>query len=137
MATPAQPIPPAAPRSRKRRVACATLIVLWFALLLVPCGLFYFAVQQEVTIPLGSMPGQELRVWLVMEPHTRGIGVSIGQVAFQTDSERCVQTTTTYFLWAGRPENATYCECYVRSEPDQPWSYVGNAQGTCPAGPSA
>lgn len=136
MTTSAEPVPAAAPRSRRRRVGCAILIVFWFALLLVPCGLFYFAVQQEVTIPLGSLPGQELRVWLVMEPRTRGIGISSGQVTMETDSELCVQTATTYLLWAGRPENATYCECYARSQPDQPWSYVSNVPGACPAGPS-
>ena len=136
MTTSAEPVPAAAPRSRKRRIGCAILIVLWFALLLVPCGLFYFAVQQEVTIPLGSLPGQELRVWLVMEPRSRGLGISSGQVASQTDSSLCVQTTTTYLLWAGRPENSTYCECYARSQPDQPWSYVSNMPGTCLAEPS-
>jgi len=136
MTTPAQPAPIAAPRSRKRRIGCAILIILWFALLLVPCGLFYFAVQQEFTIPLGGAPGQELRVWLVMEPRTRGLGTSVGQVASQSGLELCVQTTTTYLLWAGRPENATYCECYARSQPDQPWSYLNNAPGACAAEPA-
>lgn len=113
-------------------MGCAALVVLWFLLLLVPCALFFFAVQQEFTVPLGGAPGQELRVWLVMEPRTRGIAYSIGQVAQQTDSDLCVQTGTSYVLWAGRPENTTYCECYERSAADQPWAYLSSTQGACP-----
>jgi hypothetical protein len=101
--------------------------------LLTPCALIYFAVQQEVTIPLGSAPGQELRVWLVMESRTRGLGVSTGHVASQSDTSLCVQTTTNYLLWAGRGQNAQYCECYTRTEPDLSWAYAGSTQGACPA----
>ncbi|MFN8379027.1 MAG: hypothetical protein U0452_10185 [Anaerolineae bacterium] len=134
--TPSESASPVAPRSRKRRLGCTVLIILWFALLLVPCGLFYFAVQQEVTVPLGGAPGQELRVWLVMEPRTRGLGYSLGHVAIQTDSQLCVQTSTSYLLWAGRPENTVYCECYARSAADEAWTYLSSTQGACLAAPA-
>lgn len=136
MTTTAPPVP-VAPRSRKRRIGCIVLLILWFALLLAPCGLFYLAMQQEFTIPLGGAPGQELRVWLVMEPRTRGLGVSVGQVTSTTDNGLCVQTSTSYLLWAGRPDNSVYCECYVRETAGQPWSYQNNLAGACPAEPAS
>ena len=129
------PPDPAPPRSRRRRIGCWLAVIFWFALLLTPCALFYFAVQGETTIRTGGAPGQELRIWLVMEPRTRGFGISNGAVASQTDTALCVQTTTTYVLWAGRGQNAAYCECYERPDPGQPWAYLASTQGSCPAMP--
>lgn len=131
------PAPPeeSRPRGRRRRVGCWIAIVFWFALLLTPCVFFYFAVQGEGAIRTGDAPGQELRVWLVMEPRTRGLGISNGVVANQTDTSVCVQTTTNYVLWQGRAQNAAYCECYERPDASQPWSYVNSTQGDCPAAP--
>ena len=117
---------------RRRRVGCTCALIIWFVLLLTPCALLYFAVQQEVTVPLGSAPGQELRIWLLMEPRSRGVGISAGHVASENDSGLCVQTDTRYVLWAGRPENVTFCECYTRLSVDQPWEYVSSMPGVCP-----
>ncbi|HYO88118.1 MAG TPA: hypothetical protein VER79_05685 [Candidatus Limnocylindrales bacterium] len=120
--------------SRRRRIGCTTVIVLWFMLLLTPCLCFYISVQQEVTIALGAAPGQSLRVWLVMEPRTRGLGVSVGQVSSETATEVCVETLTRYLLWQGRPQDTLYCECYAREDPAQPWQYQGSEQGVCVTG---
>jgi hypothetical protein len=110
-------------------------VIVWFALLLTPCAFFYFAVQGEASIRTGGAPGQELRVWLVMETRTRGLGVSNGVAVTQSETAVCVQTTTQYLLWQGRAENAAYCECYVRTDASQPWSYASGAQGACPESP--
>lgn len=129
----AQPAP-RPPKSRARRAGCIIAVILWFLLLLTPCALFYFSVQQELTIPLGAAPGQSVRVWLVMEPRSRGLGISVGRVAGETPSELCVETSTNYLLWQGRPENTVYCECYARNDAAQPWAYLGSETGTCAPG---
>lgn len=108
-------------------------VVIWFLLLLTPCACFYFSVQQELTIPLGGAPGQALRIWLVMESRARGLGFSVGQVASETPTELCVQTTNRYLLWSGTGDDATYCECYARTDADQAWSYTGSTQTACAA----
>jgi hypothetical protein len=133
--TPVPPEPVPQPHRRRRRLGCTAALILWFLLLLTPCALIYFAVQQELTIPLGGAPGQELRVWLVMEPRTRGLGISTGHVAQQTDTGLCVQTATNYVLWQGRPLNTVYCECYSRTNPAGVWSYGRSIQGACPPTP--
>ncbi len=124
-----------ASRPLKRRRLRTLALMIWFLLLLTPCACFYFSVQQELTIPLGSAPGQAVRVWLVMESRARGLGFSIGQVASETPTELCVQTTNGYLLWSGRGEDAIFCECYTRPDSRQPWSYVGSTQDTCAAPP--
>lgn len=108
-------------RSPLRRIGCGVLLVIWFALLLTPCFLITLAVQQEVRISTGGAPGQELRVWLLMEVDTRGVGVSTGTVKSQTDTNMCVQTDIRYFLWQGSEESVSYCECYQRSSADDVW----------------
>jgi hypothetical protein len=117
-----------------RRIGCTTAVVLWFLLLLTPCLCFYFSVQQEVTISLGAAPGQSLRVWLVMEARTRGLGISAGTVARENETALCVETTTTYLLWQGQPQNTVYCECYARDESAQAWAYQGSTPGSCAPG---
>jgi hypothetical protein len=132
--TPTEPSPAPAPPGRVRRIGCTTAVILWFLLLLTPCLCFYFSVQQEVTVPLGAAPGQSLRVWLVMEARTRGLGVSTGAVARESETELCVETTTSYLLWQGRPQNTVYCECYTREDSAQAWAYLGSTPGPCAPG---
>lgn len=119
--------------SRRRRFGCTMVIILWFLLLLTPCLLFYFSVQQEMTIPLGAAPGQSVRIWLVMEPRARGLGISVGQVAHETPADLCVETATNYLLWQGQSENTLYCECYSRDDEAEPWTYLGSEAGACAA----
>lgn len=133
--TPTDTAPAKALSSRTRRIGCTTAVVLWFLLLLTPCMCFYFAAMQEMTIPLGGAPGQSLRVWLVMDSRTRGLGTSVGRVAQETPTEVCVETATHFLLWQGEPENTVYCECYAREDAAQPWMYLGSEPGTCSTEP--
>lgn len=118
-------------RSLLRRIGCGILLVVWFAVLLTPCFLITLAVQQEVRISTGSAPGQELRVWLIMEAETRGLGVSNGRVALQTETDLCVQTDIRYFLWQGSEESVSYCECYQRSNSSEAWMSTTMATEVC------
>jgi hypothetical protein len=124
---------PAAPRrSPLRRIGCTVALIVWFALLLVPYLLIIMATQGEITIAQGSLPGQQIRVWLIMEANERGLGVS-STSARQTDpNAACVQTDTRFLLWSGSAEPLSYCECYARADADSLWTSVSTEAGVCP-----
>jgi hypothetical protein len=126
--------PPAQParRSPLRRAGCILGLVLWFLLLLTPCGLFYLATQGEIILTLNETPPQLVRVWLVMEAKERGIGLSrptviIGEAA----NEVCVQTDVSFWLWQGQGDrqNSTYCDCYVQD--GEVWTLARTGEGVC------
>lgn len=119
-------------RSPLRRLGCGILLVLWFLVLLTPCGLFMLASRGELTLDLGSAPGQSARIWLVMEPDERGIGLSLPTVHSGADADSmCVQTDVRYFLWQGEAEPLSYCDCYRRDDARADWIYLETLQGMC------
>lgn len=122
--------PPA--RSPLRRPGCVIALILWFGLLMLPCPMFVLATQGEISLSLGSAPGQQARLWLVMEADARGLGLSLPRVT-GSDTALCVQTDVRYFFWAGSAEPVSYCECYTRAAPSGAWSAAGTTPGVCPA----
>lgn len=127
---------PARRRSPLRRLGCGILLVLWFLVLLTPCALFMLASRGEMTLDLGSAPGQTARVWLVMEEDERGLGLSLPSVHTDDDPNAlCVQTDVRYFLWQGEAEPVSYCDCYQRTSAESAWSYVETLQGACSPAP--
>ena len=98
--------PPPLPRRPGliRRVGCWVLVVFWFALVMLPCGLLTLATQGQLTLRTGELEEQEVRVWLIMEADTRGLGISSGAVTRQTETAVCIETTANYVLWAGREQ---------------------------------
>lgn len=124
--------PPVTPRrSPLRRIGCTIALVLWFALLLLPCFLIVMATQGEITIAQGELPGQQLRVWLIMEAEQRGLGVSSATVYRDGDNGVCVQTDTRFWLWQGAAEPVSYCECYERATAESVWSPTVTESGLC------
>lgn len=113
-------LPPTPPRRFRglRRLGCILLLVIWFMVLLLPCFMIVLATQQQITISQGSLPDQEIRIWLVMEQNQRGLGISSTSTHpakgdnLPTDS-LCLQTNVNYLLWQGKGEASTYCECYA------------------------
>ncbi|MBE2184068.1 MAG: hypothetical protein IAE89_11625 [Anaerolineae bacterium] len=124
---------PAAPpqRSRLRRVGCWVLVVIWFLVLLLPCFFFALAINQEIVIPTGSVPGQNIRIWLIMETHARGLGVSSAAAFSETENAACLQTQTNFLLWSGSAEPVQSCECYQRDSADEVWSLVSIEAAQC------
>lgn len=120
-------------RSPLRRIGCTIALVLWFTLLLVPCFLIVMAVQGEIVITQGDLPGQQLRVWLIMEADQRGFGVSSATVYRDGDNNACVQTDTRFWLWEGEADPVSYCECYARADTESVWSPTGTESGVCRA----
>jgi hypothetical protein len=105
-------------------------LVIWAVLILSPCASILIATQRDITIPLGELPGQALRVWLIEEPTQRGIGIStprlIGEVASGT---ACVEVSSRFILWMGQGEPTTICECYARQ--GESWEYLSGTAGIC------
>ncbi len=126
--------PPALPPSRRsplRRVGCGLLLVIWFAVLLLPCALIVLAVQQEIVISQGSAPGQQTRLWLISEADERGFGLSTSTVTQTSDNALCVETDVRFLLWTGQAEPLSYCECYVRAGADAAWSLTSSTSAEC------
>ena len=134
-AEPAAAATPTAP-TRKRgplgRLGCALGLLVWFVLILSPCLLFTLATQGEMSLNLGSAPGQTARLWLVMEPDERGLGLSLPSVQSGRDGNTiCVQTDVRYFLWQGQADAISYCECYHRTTAGAEWDHLTTIEGVC------
>lgn len=126
-----QPAPPTLYRRPLRRIGCLVGLLLWALLMLTPCGLFLLATQGQLTISLGSAPNQEVRLWLVNEARVRGLALSWPSVRPSGDTTLCVQTETRFLLWAGSGEPATFCDCYGRTSPNEPWLSAESYTGSC------
>lgn len=124
------------PRRRRpaRRAGCTIVVILWFLLLLTPCVCIALITQGEIIIPQGSAPGQEIRIWLIMEADQRGLGVSTTSVQQPQPSALCVESDTRFLFWTGSAEPLTSCVCYERTGEDQPWSTTSVANGVCESG---
>lgn len=124
--------PETLPRRRPlRRTGCILGLLIWFAILLLPCFLIVLAVQGEITLTTGSAPGQQTRLWLVSEPDERGLAVSSAAVTERGSNALCVETSVRFYLWAGQAEPSLYCECYERTSADAPWTTTGTANAAC------
>ncbi len=122
-----------AARSPLRRYGCGLGLAVWLVVLFfLPCLCIMTLVRQEVVIPTGAAPGQELRVWLIMEADLRGLGVASGAPADGSSSQSvCVETYTQFWLWMGQAEPVWACECYSRQEDSDAWSLVSVSMGSC------
>lgn len=118
-------------RSPLRRLGCIAALVLWFAILLLPCFLVVLAVQQEIVISTGGAPGQQLRLWLISEADERGLAVSTASVRQSDPDALCVQTNVSFLLWAGNSDPLSYCDCYERPDASAPWSQTTTNSGEC------
>jgi hypothetical protein len=122
------PAPPR-PVNRWRRIGCIILLIPWFLVLLTPCALILLATQGEITVRYGSIPGQEVRVYLQMEALERGLVVSTGSTSTGPDGTQCVQTDTRYLLWQGQSEPSVYCECFRQT--DGEWQPLSLEMNVC------
>ncbi|NWF68753.1 MAG: hypothetical protein HXY40_06695 [Chloroflexi bacterium] len=121
---------PRRPVSPLRRLGCVLLLILWFAFILLPCALVMLAQQQEIVISQGDLPGEQIRIWLIMEIEQRGLGIA-STARHAIDGAQCVQTDVRFALWQGEGEAVSYCECYTRGADEETWLFVSQAQGAC------
>lgn len=91
-----------------RRLAYFVFFMLWLGVMLFPCMAFTLAMQQQIQI--GSSEGSHLRVFLLQEEDTEGVGIEWERPYLRAQAT-CHITTVAYMLWAGEGENAVYCQC--------------------------
>jgi hypothetical protein len=127
--TPPEPSAPSLIRYL-RRLGCALLLAVWFTVLLLPCALIVLATKGEIVVAQGGLPGQYIRVWLVMEEDQRGLGIS-STSAVRSEGAECLQTGVNYVLWQGSAESATYCDCFTRSGESEAWNLLETYNGAC------
>ncbi len=119
-------------RNPVQRLGCGTALIIWFLLLLTPCFLLTLAVQQEIVITTGSLPGQQFRIYLISEAMQRGVVVSNSRiVGRQSETNSCLETHVRYLLWTGIAESSTYCECFSRTDVANEWIAGMATTGIC------
>lgn len=126
---------------RLRRVGCGLLVPLWFMLLLLPCALFYLAVNGEIRIWHDNVPDPysqpRLLVSLVSEMDDRGLRVETSSVFNPSldNLSTCVESKVRFLLWQsqGGNQDVTYCECYVRDDEESAWAWQQTYGNSCSA----
>lgn len=105
-------------RPRLRHLIYLLLFVGWLLVMSLPLLSVVLATQR--TIQLGQRSQTHLRLFLVQEQTSEGVGLEWARR--QSAAPGCVQTRLIYLMWKGDGDNATYCQCYnqdgaiVRSE---------------------
>lgn len=126
-------------RSKARRLGCAIALLIWFTLLLTPCGLFYLAAEGEIRFDHRDIPQPYahplLLVSLVSEAADRGLRFETSRIVEARSSEEmlCVETTVRFLLWeySGGNQDVSYCDCYQREGSEADWELAGTSSGAC------
>lgn len=123
-------------RSLISRIGCGALLVVWFAILLLPLFFFVLAIQGDITIRhTGDVPDKlqhpRLQISLIMDADSRGLQFTRSAVNRYDETNLCMDTRVNYTLWEGQGAPARYCDCYTRDAPDADWSFAETSQGGC------
>lgn len=126
------------PNSRLGKLGCWALIVAWFMILMLPCGMFYLATGNAFTLQHASVPEPQehplLRVQLIMEIDNRGLQIARSSIQQSSATNLCVSSQVNYLLWAsdGEDLDVAFCQCYDRETADDNWQFVGTqTAGRC------
>lgn len=121
-----------------KRFGCGVLLVIWFTLLLTPCGLFYLAGNGEIRIWHNDIPEPEVHPRLLLELVTeidyRGLQLTRSfPVSSASDNSVCVQTDVSFFLWQSIEDDldSSYCDCYERTDLDSTWQLSDTSTSIC------
>jgi hypothetical protein len=90
-----------------RRLGYAAVLLVWLIVMAFPVFAFIMATKEEIQV--GDPQGNHLRVFLLMEQDSQGIGLEFSRMSGH--EEGCYQSSVRYFLWEGSGENATFCQC--------------------------
>jgi hypothetical protein len=94
-----------------RSLGYGVLIVVWLAVMLLPCAAFALAARGELEWQRGA---DSDRIWLIQERDEKGIGYhSQRLLSGEATGPACVRSSVRFFLWEGSAEgeNNDYCEC--------------------------
>jgi hypothetical protein len=94
-----------------RKLGYAALVILWLAVMLLPCAAFALAARGELEWKRGS---DSDRIWLIQERDEKGIGYhSQRLLSGDPSGPSCIRNSVRFFLWEGSAEGEStdYCEC--------------------------
>lgn len=118
------------PKSRLGMVFFGLGVVVWFAILMLPCAMFSLATGGEIRISHGDIPEREahplFQLNLVMDIDNRGFQITRSSVLPDGEQDVCIQTHVSYIMWEtdGTAESVSYCDCYERAASDSDWQYL-------------
>ena len=92
-----------------RRAGCLGLALIWLAVLALPLLAVVIASNGQVRV--GAQESAHLRLFLVQEEESNGLGIEWARAAAAEGGNRCWRTSVSYWLWEGQGENVTYCQC--------------------------
>ena len=90
-----------------RRLAYATLLLLWLVIMSFPALAFFLATNGQVQI--GQDSRRHVRLFMVQEEEFNGVGVKWQRQV--RGHENCWRTSVQYLLWEGENQPANYCNC--------------------------
>ena len=95
-----------------RRLLMLTFVLLWLAVMLFPTLAVVLARNGQ--IQLGDSDGRHWRLFLLQEPDFEGLGLERARSTappLSAPAAVCLQTSVSYWLWAGEGQDALYCQC--------------------------
>lgn len=122
------------PKTPLQRFGCGVLLVIWFAILLLPFGMFWLAMGNSFKIPRTNIPdaatNPRLEISLIMDKDNRGLHIFTSAV-YQTEAQLCIEGHSTYLLWESKRDdnNAVYCQCYEAA--GENWNFINQTNSIC------
>jgi hypothetical protein len=131
------PQTPKAPVDILRRLGCGLMLLVWFAILLIPGMMFWLATGGQLRISHADVPDPHqhplLQVDLIMTTENRGLQITQTSIHSNDELNLCIQGDVNYLLWESdnTATSATYCQCYERSSSDADWTFTTQTVGAC------
>lgn len=126
-------------RGKARRLGCGLALLFWFAVLMMPCALFYLAANGEIRLEHRHIPQPHahplLLIALVSEAEDRGLRFEASWIAGSQldDNALCVETAVRFLLWeaSGGNQNVSFCDCYTRQDAGAGWEFARTFGDVC------
>ncbi len=93
-----------------RRFGMILFLIVWLMIMCFPT--FAFTLSRQQQIQLGNIDGSHLRIFLLIEGESDGIGFELSRPFLNKSG--CLKTSLAYFFWEGGQsgQNTTFCQCY-------------------------
>ncbi len=104
-----------------RRIGYLLVILVWLVIMAFPITAFVLSTRGEIN--LGSNPRQHVRLFMVQEEDTNGVGMEWARPSGR--NRECTLTSINYFLWDGQGEPTSFCQCYDPATGDPSSATIG------------
>lgn len=93
-----------------RRFGYLFFVIFWLMIMCFPTFAFTLAMREQIQV--GNIDSSHLRVFMVVEEDTNGIGIELTRPLLSQAS--CQKTSVGYLLWEGgkNNQNVSYCQCF-------------------------